>query len=215
MNLNQSARSLYATLKTTPRLRWGVLGIVGILWLYGALELRDQVKLKNDAYAAMGKKIARIQGVATESEWPARLKEAQALQLKLENRLWREATIGLAQATMNDWLTAVTQQASLGKVQLAVAAQDDDVGSGKAGSNENGSAGGQSDLWKVSARLSFDFNPQTFYPLLNRIATNDKRIAIESLVIRSTPTPKAEMSLVAYFIKPAPPASGKTQNDQH
>jgi hypothetical protein len=215
MNFKQSAKTLYAAVSANPRLRWGLLGIVAVLWFYGILELRDQVQRKNEAHGILSKKTARIQGSAAQAEWPSRLKEAQSLQLALENRLWREGTIGLAQATINDWLTLITQQASLGKVQLGVAAQEDDVRAGKSSTgSDNGAAPPASDLWKVSARLAFDFNPQSFYALLNRISTNEKKVAVESLVIRSAPTPKAELLLVAYFIKPAAgvPAAVKAQN---
>ncbi len=198
MNFTQSLKALLANLKANPRLRWGLLGIVAVLWLYGVLELRDQVQRKNEAYGLLSKKIARIQATAAQNEWPARLKDAQAARFSMESRLWRETTIGLAQATINDWLAQLTQQASLTKVQLAVAAQEED-GGGKG-------ALAAADLWKVSAKLAFDFNPQSFYPLLNRITTNEKKIVVESLVIHSSPSPKAELLLVAYFRKSSPEA---------
>lgn len=63
-------------------------------------------------------------------------------------------------------------------------------------------------LWKVSARVAFDFHPQSFYPLLGRIAGSEKAIVVESLTIRSASNPRAEARLVAYFQKPAPPNTG-------
>lgn len=201
MNLNESLKALFANLKANPRLRWGVLSIVGVLWFYSVLELRDAVQRKNEAYTALNKKIARMQGAAEQAEWPSRLKEAHAVQFTMEKRLWRESTIGLAQATINDWLTQLTQQANLTKVQLQVAAQED--GGVKKGDGSDGVATpAGSDLWKVSAKLAFDFSPQSFYPLLGHIATNEKKVIVESLVIRSNPVPKAELLLVTYFRKP-------------
>ena len=196
-----------ATLKANPRLRWGVWGIVGILWFYGVLELRDEVRRQNEAYRAITHKIARLQGTAAHTEWLARLKDAQSRQVSLESRLWRESTIGLAQASFHDGLTQLTQQAGLAKVQLAVSAQEDEEGGKDAGSADSRTAA--TGLWKVSAKLAFDFSPQSFYPLLRRIATQDKRVVVESLVIRSTPAPRAELLLVAYFQRPAPGATAK------
>ncbi|OIR06760.1 hypothetical protein GALL_110080 [mine drainage metagenome] len=213
MKLNQSADALLAELKANPRLRWGLWTIVGVIWLYGVLAMHDEVQEKRDSYLALSKRVARIQGTATQSEWSNRLGEAKSLQLNLENRLWREGTIGLAQATFHDWLYQSAQQASLGNVQLLVAAQDDESeGSGGKGSADGGTRSA-SDLWRVSAKLSFDFNPQSFYPLLARIASHEKRVSIESLTIRSTPTPKAELLLVAYFLKP-PAAETRQSNDR-
>ncbi len=210
MNLNQSATALLAELKANPRLRWGLWAIVGVLWFYGVLALRDEVQRQSDTYLALSKRVMRIQGTATQSEWSNRVGDARSLQFNLESRLWRENTIGLAQATFHDWLNQLAQQANLTKVQLVVAAQDDESAGGKEPAGSDGSGTRiASDLWKVSAKLIFDFNPQDFYPLLRRISTHEKKVAVESLVIRSTPTPKAELMLVAYFRKPAPGASAE------
>lgn len=197
--LTQTANSFLVELKANPRLRWGVWGIVGVLWFYGALELRDQAQRQSETNRAISKKIARMQETATQTEWPNRLAEAQSLQLNLESRLWRENTIGLAQATFHDWLSQSVQQANLTKVQLTVAAQDGENIDGKDKSGSDNT----SNLWKVSAKLAFDFNPQSFYPFLTRLTAHDKTVTIESLVIRGTPSPKAELILVAYFLKPA------------
>ncbi|HUW36058.1 MAG TPA: hypothetical protein VMV91_01900 [Rhodocyclaceae bacterium] len=207
MKLNQSADALLAELRANPRLRWGLWAIAGVLWLYGVLAMHDEVQAKRDSYLALSKSVARIQGTATQSEWSNRLGEAKSLQLNLESRLWREGTLGLAQATFHDWLYQSAQQAGLANVQLLVAAQDD--GSGGKGPADGGMRSA-SDLWRVSAKLSFDFNPQSFYPLLAHIYSHEKRVTVESLVIRSTPTPKAELLLVAYFLKPPSAAPAET-----
>jgi len=207
MNLNQSATAFLGELKANPRLRWGLWAIVGVLWCYGILALRDEVQSKSDSYLALSRRVLRIQETAAQSEWPARLGDAQSLKINLESRLWRENTIGLAQATFHDWLTQITQQANLTKVQLVVAAQDNESAAGKAPTSGDGrGAANASDLWKVSAKLNFDFNPQGLYPLLTRISAHEQKVIVESLVIRSAPTPKAELMLVAYFRKPAPGA---------
>lgn len=210
MILNQSVKTIFAELKANPRLRWGLWGIAGVLWLYGVLELRDEIQRQSDAYRAINRKIARIQGTATQTEWLARRQDAQSMQLNLENRLWRESTIGLAQATFHDWLSQLTQQADIAKAQLVVAAQDEESTGGKdAASADNSGTLAAPGLWKVSAKLAFDFNPQSFYPLLTQLTTQEKKVIIESLVIHSTPTPKAELVLVAYFQKPAPGATSE------
>lgn len=212
MDFTQSANNFLAELKANPRLRWGLWGIVGVCWLYGILELRDDIQIKGDTYRALSKKTARIKEVATQEEWFSRLKEAQALRINMENRLWRENTIGLAQATFHDWLNQLGQQANLAKVQLAVAAQEGEAGGGKDQSGADSTFG----LWKVSAKLSFDFNPQSFYPLLTSMATHEKKLVMESLTIRSAPSPRADLLLVAYYLKPTSivPAQSAPKNDK-
>lgn len=196
MALTDSLSTLLAGIKANPRLRLGLWLIVGIAWLYGLLLLRDEAQHAASEHQALARKAARIQAQAAQSEWPKRVEPAQALQLQLESRLWRESTIGLAQAAFQDWLNQAVQQASLTRPMVTVAAQEENT-SGATEADHNG------DIWKVSAKLGFDFAPKTFNALMERLASHDKQIAVETLVVRGTPTQRAEMVLVAYFQKPA------------
>ena len=203
MDLTQATAAFVVEVKSSPRLRWGILGIVAILWLYGVLELRDAVQAKGDVYRTANRKAARIHAMANQTEWPSRLVEAQSLQVELENRLWRENTIGLAQASFHDWLSLQAQKSNMTKVQLTVAKQEDDGGDGKDLSGKSdGGPSAKTGQWKISARIAFDFNPQSFYPWLSQMTSNEKKVVVESLTIRSMPVPKAELLLVAYFSKP-------------
>lgn len=193
-----SINQLIAEFRSKPRLRWGVWAIVGVLWLYGVLELRDLVRVRHDAYVSLNKKVARIQGTLAQEEWQSRLEETRSMQLDLESRLWKENTLGLAQATFHDWLNQTLQQGNIAKAQVAVAAHEED---GKPEKDGDG-AGADSASWKVTAKLAFDFYPQSFYPLLAKLAGNERRVVVESLAIRGAPAPRAELVLVAYFRKP-------------
>ena len=198
-----SLSTLLAGIKANPRLRLGLWSIVAIAWVYALLLLRDEVRLAAGEHQAVSRKVARIQGQATQTEWIARVEPARSAQLELEGGLWRESTVGLAQAAFQDWLNQAVQQASLTRAAVTVAAQDESVPD-KSATNpaETGVAGG---FWKVSAKVSFDFTPKGLYALLGRLAGHDKQIVVESLVVRGAPTPRAEMVLVAYFQKPASP----------
>lgn len=203
----QPIRRLRAEFTGNPRLRWGAWGIIGILWFYGVLELRDASQRQAEAYRAASGKLARAQAVATQAEWPARLREANSVRLDLESRLWKAGTLGLAQATFNDWLTQLAQQSNLARSQLAVSAQGDEAVSGRESVGADKAVAAMPGLWKVSARLSFDFAPPGFNRLMAQLANRDKAVVIESLVIRGAPNPRAEMLLVAYFQRPAAAAA--------
>jgi hypothetical protein len=205
MILDQAIKPLFAELKSNPRLRWGFWGIVGILWFYGVLELRDGVARQGEAYRAINRNIARTQAIASQSEWLSRLEEARSVQIDLERRLWRESTVGLAQATFHDWLSQVAQQASLARSQVTVVAQDEGTRVTKESTGtDSGQVSGTQRLWRISARLAFDFGPQSLYSLLARIASYEKKVVVESLLIRSAPSPRVDLVLVAYFQKTAP-----------
>ena len=190
-----------AGVKDNPRLRLGLWLVVGIFWLYGLLLLRDEARLATSEHQTLAKKVARMQAQSNQSEWKVRVEPAQALQLELESRLWREGTIGLAQATFQDWLNQAVQQSNLTRAVVTVAAQEESTS--KNNNTAKTESGLNRDLWKVSAKVAFDFAPKGLYALIGRLEGNDKQIIVESLVVRSTPSPRADMVLVAYFQKPS------------
>ena len=201
MAFTESISPIIAAINANSRLRLGLWLIVGIAWLYGLLLLREGTQHAAAEHQALARKVARVVAQAGQTEWPERIESAQALQLQMESRLWRESTLGLAQAAFQDWLNLAVQQASLTRSAVTVAAQEESASEKKTVSATETSP--NSDIWKVSAKLSFDFTPKTLYALMGRLATHDKQIVIETLVIRGSPTPRAEMLLVAYFQKPA------------
>lgn len=196
MALTEPINALLAGVKANPRLRLGLWLIVCIVWFYGILLLRDEARLAVSEQQALARKLARIQAQTAQTEWMERAESARARQLDLEERLWRESTIGLAQATFQDWLNQAVQQASLTHPAVTVAAMEENAG----GETETRH---DEDIWKVSAKLGFDFSQKGFYTLMGRLATHDKQIVVETLTIRGEPAPRAEMVLVAHFQKPA------------
>ena len=201
MTLPEPISALRASVKDNPRLRLGLWLVVGIIWLYGVLLLRDEVRLATSEYEASAKKVARIEALSRQTEWMARAEPVQALQIELESRLWREGTIGLAQATFQDWLNQAVLQSGVNRAAVTVAAQEENTP--EKSTTVKSDSGFDRELWKVSAKVGFDFIPKSLYALLGRLEGHDKQIIVESLVVRSLPSPRAEMVLVAYFQKPA------------
>lgn len=201
MMFSRAADSAVSEFRSNPRLRWGTWAILGILWLYGNLLLRDVVDAKAAEYRALSNKIARAQSTAAQAEWLSRVDSVRSLKLNEEGRLWRASTAGLAQAAFQDWLRQTAQQADVAKMQISVGAAEDAPASYPAATAAG--AATSSGLWKVSAKLSLDFNPKTFYPLMSRIARHDKQVVVESLNVRGAPTLKLDLMLVAYFQKVA------------
>ena len=200
MALIESLSPLLASIKSNPRLRLGLWLVLGIAWLYAILLLRDEAGHAVSEHQALAKKVARIEAQAGQVEWIERVEPARALLLQQENRLWRESTIGLAQAAFQDWLNQAVQQASLTRPMVTVAAQEESTLEKKATGAKD--AEPNSDIWKVSAKISFDFTPKNLYTLLARLSAHSQQIVIETFVIRGSPTLRAEMLLVAYFQKP-------------
>lgn len=207
MIAERSLKPVVAELRGNARLRWGVWAIVGIVWFYGILVLRDAVPRQDEIYRDLGRKLARTQAVATHSEWTARRDQARATELRFENALWSATSMGLAEASFHDWLAGLAHDAHVSGLQLTVASQSQTGGPSDASPGEATTAAMPA-AWKVSAKMSFDFSPPSFYPLLGRIAGADRRVLVESLVIHSTPRPRAELQLVAYFRSAAASSDG-------
>jgi hypothetical protein len=63
---------------------------------------------------------------------------------------------------------------------------------------EDAAAGG---LWQITAKLNFPFVPDKTYAFLTAVAEHPQIIEVETLSLRTTPVPQAELALVAYFRK--------------
>lgn len=190
---NTSFAQLISEFKASPRLRVGAWFCLAILWFYGILHVQETIVAKGKEYEALVKRSARAHAIADQKIWHVRLDDARAVEKSLASLLWREQTQGLAQAAFQDWLVQTLQQAAISKPQLTVVAQE--------GPKPSGGSKNAEEIWKISARVAFDFNPKTFSQFVDKLAGREKWIVLETLNVRSSPSPRAEMTLVTYFAK--------------
>lgn len=186
-----------AELRSSPRLRLGLAAILGILWLYAILLLRDAVDAKMVQHQTLVRQIARAKTEAAQTQWRERAEAAKMAQVELESRLWQNGTLGLAQAAFQDWLNQQLVRAAIGRPAVTLAAMDEEGGKQAEGIPD--------DLWKVKAKLEFDFAPQSFNSLMAQLGGNDKRVVVETLNIRTEPIPRVEAVVAAYFQKARTP----------
>lgn len=185
-------------LRGNLRLRLGFALIVAIIWLYAILTLQEALQTKSQAFRASSHQLARLQAVMNEGDWTARLAEAQALQADMESKLWRGDTLGLARATLQDWLNQKLQQLAATHVTVTMLAPNEVR-------NEEQAADASLELWKVGAKLVFDFNPDTLNKLLAELEQGPHILVVESLHITKEPIPRVELTVQAYF----QPAAGQ------
>ncbi len=185
-------KQLLAELKASARLRMGVALVIAVVWLYAILslqEFRDELIQK---YRGVSSKTLRLQSVLREGDWIARLDSAKALQAEMEGSLWRGDTVGLARASFQDWLNQEMQHASVSHPNLTMSA-------GNEVRPDSQAAGPEGELWKVGAKLVFDFNPDNLNRLLGQLTGNPHRVIVESLHITKEPNPRVELTVLAYF----------------
>jgi len=198
--------NLLNELRENPRLRWGVALIIGIFWLYGILLLRETLQEQEQQHRATVLSISRLRAQLAQPEWAARVAPARDMAMQLEGRLWQAPTSGLAQAAFQDWLNAAMIKAGVTHPQITVTVIDEAVANVP---NQNQDLGTTTpvDLWKIRAKLGFDFSSATLLDFMSRIENHEKQIIVDTLNARKEPAPRVEVELYGYFQKQAAPAT--------
>jgi hypothetical protein len=173
------------------RLRVGSYLILGSLWLYALLVLRDQNSVWREEWARTEARIARAKSTAAEGEWSTRAAEARVAVGELESLLWREGSIGLAQAQAQE--SVARSFTSAGIVPRSLRSALPDVGAANADTPS-----------PIRLRAQFEFKPSTFYPWLSAITRGlyEKKpsFVVDSLVIRGGANAVVDVELIAYAV---------------
>lgn len=182
-------------LKGNVRLRIAVALIFALLWFYLLLLMRDSLDASTREYRNASIKLSKLQSVMQQGDWAERLSTAKTLQANMESALWRGDTLGLARASFQDWLNQQMQQAAVSRPVISLGTGSEEATSDQA------QAGGVDDLWKVTAKVVFDFAPESFNKLLALLEGHTQHVAIESLHITKEPVARVEIMASAYFQK--------------
>jgi hypothetical protein len=191
-----------AEFRGSLRLRLLLAGVVAILWLFAVINLRDLAIAKYTQFVGVERQIAKTKLQASQADWPQRLQAIKLLQVELEGRLWQNSTQGLAQAAFQDWLNQAAIRANLGRPAVTMLAVEDKADSGPS-DNAPGTGSPDANLWRVRAKIEFDFTQPGLMNLLKQVTMNPQQVVVESLNIRKEPVPRADMLLVANFQKTA------------
>jgi hypothetical protein len=202
---------LKTDLQTNPRLRLWLALIAGSMGIFGILTLRDELQNAEQQQRLAARAVSRLQGQLAQTEWLKRLPAAQAQAVQLESRLWQAPTGGLAQAALQDWLNTALAQTKATRPQITVTVLDEIV-TGTETPNTvlptpaaaDGTAATPPDLWKIKAKVGFDFNSTSLLEFLRSLENHDKQIVIDSLTVRKEPLSHVELELLAYFQKQTP-----------
>jgi len=199
MTLPAAFDQAISQVRRNPRLQVGLALALGIVWLYGILILTEKTDTRLGEIAAAQTRLARLQADAGQIQWPQRVEAAKAMQIAEEARLWHESTPGLARAAFQDWLNQILRAAGIDKANLS-------MGSQEAGAPAQADAAGPAaadGLWKVTTQLSFPFSPDKAHALLAALAEHPEMVVVETLTLRTSPSPQAELALAAWFRKQA------------
>lgn len=185
--------------------------IAGIFWLYAVLLLQETVQEEIRQHHATAQTIARLRAQLAQPEWLSRVAPAKTMSVQLEGRLWQAPTTGLAQAAFQDWLNAAMLRAGVSRQQITVTVIDEAVTSAPSQSKASDSTSAAG-LWKIKAKLGFDYSVPTLLEFLSQIENHEKQIIVGTLNVRKEPMSHVEMELYGYFQKQAAPA-GKADKE--
>ncbi len=180
--------------RSNPRLRYGVYAIFAIMWFYGSLVLRDAVTIKREAWLAAESRIARAKVVANSGDWASRAGDVKAALNDFESLLWKEGSLGLAQAAVQESINRSLTAGGLIGRQVKVTVSDTPL------------SPDMPEVVAIRARVLVDFRPTAVNAWLAAMArdVSEKKPAmiVESLSVRGAPSPTADIELVAYALKP-------------
>lgn len=182
-------------LRSNVRLRIAVALVFAVLWLYLVLMMRDALDRSEREFRGTSIKLGKLQSVVQQGDWTERLNAAKTLQAEMESALWRGDTLGLARASFQDWLNQQMQRSAVSRPVISIGTANEEA------TGEQAHPAGIDDLWKVSAKLVFDFNPESLNKLLGQMMVHSHHVVIESLHITKEPIARVELVATAYFQK--------------
>lgn len=189
--------------RANARLRIGLWLVLAIVWLYALLWASDQVVVQRAAARQAADDLTRLRSIATQSVWPQRAEQARQQLDLLQGMAWVEPERSLAEAALQDWVTALA-----GKVGVVVRERSllrGDAGApqpAEAGSVPSRAAELPAAYATLRMRLVFEFKPASLVALLNELAQSPRWVRVERLrVLQSGKPAIAELELGAVALR--------------
>lgn len=171
--------------RANPRLRWGVLAIGLILFVYACQVLADWRRQLHDDYQARTVQLYKMTALAGEEHWIARAREVQALEKALQAEVPASATIGLAQAEMQ---TFVRQLMNAYGRRLS-----SDM---RAPAQVAGFPG----VWRVPVTLRGQVSQVQLLEILRRVEGSDRLMVVDEFSLRfERGTPSFSLTFSGFF----------------
>jgi hypothetical protein len=184
--------------RANARLRLGLWLVLGIVWLYALLWAADLVAARRAVARQGAEDLARLRAVAAQSSWPQRAGQARQQLEALQDMTWAEPERALAEAALQDWVTALAGKAGIVVRERSLLRAE----SGAQRETEPGSAPRLAELPRAYAtlrmRLAFEFSPATLAALLSELAQSPRWVRVDRLRVLQTGKPAiAELELGA------------------
>ncbi len=182
---------LRGQLAASARLRFGLMAIVAIVWIYGLLLAADEVTALEKQLVALNEQAARLKQLTSDREWPARADESASQLAALKAMVWVDSDLGVVEATFQDWARATANAAGLRLRELVVSRP----ANAAAPAASSGNAPGDGPQ-VIKARLVTDLDRAALLGFLSEAANLDRAVVVDHLLLRTwTQPPSAEIDL--------------------
>ena len=168
-----------------PRLRWGGLAIIAILFVYLVLVLSDWRHDLHRQYQQRTTELYKMALLAGQDQWTLRASEAGSLRRALEAEIPVASSVGIAQAEMQDLVRGI--KSAFGS-ELNASTQAAAQVAGRPG------------LWRIPVTVNGAIQPRMLLDLLRSIENSPKLVTVEqcSFTVQQN-RPVVAMTLVAYY----------------
>lgn len=183
---------LIQELRGNQRLRIGLALIAALLALYGLLEWRDLAEAQKGSYKQLASQALRLSREKEQAQWPDRALQARQAQEVADAQLWRQTSLPLAQAQLQDWLYAALRQADAKNYAVKLADASAKLGVAVAADEESQSQ----NLTAMRARLSFGADAPVLLALLSTFAEAEHPVVVEALSLKAQ---RVEMTVAAWY----------------
>ncbi|MBV8502050.1 MAG: hypothetical protein JO006_10050 [Paucibacter sp.] len=195
-------------LRSNPRLRVGMALVLVILVSYALMLWQDRQRLAAQRYRQLAIEQLRLSQQHSLQAWPQRASDAASLMPRYEAHLWHQASFGLAQAELQDWLRQALRAVSAQGANVKIADADpaatllgsSDSASTQEGTDEAGrtSADAHWPPTRVGAQLDYtNTDPQLTLALLAAFAAEPRTVTVDNLSIKPG---RVEMRVSAWYV---------------
>ena len=178
-------REFREEIRRNPRLRWGGLAIVAILFLYMLMLLSDWRRELQLQYQQRATDLYKMAARAGPDQWLGRARAANSMRRALDAEIPAASSLGIAQAEVQDSVRAIISAFGRGlNAETRAAAQ----------------VPGRPGLWRIPVTVNGVIQPRLLLEFLRRVEGNPKLVTVEefSFVVQQN-RPVVSMTIAAYY----------------
>jgi hypothetical protein len=182
---------------SNPRLRWGGLAILVIVFAYACLLLLDWRAALQEQYRQRSLQLYKMAALSGQNQWLLRAESAKTVQKALRAEIPDASSIGLAQAEAQ---TTVRQILNAFGPKLS------------ADPRPPAQVRGQPGVWRFPIAIRGPVSQPQLASILWRIEGSDRLIVIDELAITFVQrTPSVAMTVTAYYRVATPAGTGNAR----